>query len=77
MIIDLVLRFAKENPTWGYDRIQGPLANVGYHISDSTVGNVLRAQATLDFTATLSNQVALRRHLVFSSCFKNFRVFVA
>ena len=28
-IVDLVLRFAKENPTWGYDRIQGALANVG------------------------------------------------
>ncbi len=42
VIVDLVLRFAKENPTWGYDRIQGALANVGYHISDTTVGNVLK-----------------------------------
>ena len=33
---------AKENPTWGYDRIQGALKNVGYHICDTTVGNVLR-----------------------------------
>ncbi len=31
VIVDLILRFAKENPTWGYDRIQGALANVGYH----------------------------------------------
>jgi len=29
VIVDLTLRFAKENPTWGYDRIQGALANVG------------------------------------------------
>ena len=43
VIVDLVLRFAKENPTWGYDRIQGALANVGYHISDTTVGNILKA----------------------------------
>ncbi len=43
VIVDLILRFTAENPTWGYDRIQGALANVGYHISDSTVGNVLKA----------------------------------
>jgi transposase InsO family protein len=43
VIVDLILRFAKENPTWGYDRIQGGLANVGYHISDTTVGNILKA----------------------------------
>jgi len=42
VIVDLILRFAKENPSWGYDRIQGALANVGYHISDTTVGNVLK-----------------------------------
>lgn len=33
---------AQDNATWGYDRIQGALKNVGYHISDATVGNVLR-----------------------------------
>ena len=42
VIVDLILRFAKENPTWGYDRIQGALANVGYHISDQTVGSILK-----------------------------------
>ena len=43
VIVDLILRFAKENSTWGCDRIQGALANVGYHISDTTVENVLKA----------------------------------
>ena len=45
VIVDLILRFARENPTWGYDRIQGALSNVGYHISDTTVGNVLKQLA--------------------------------
>ena len=35
---------AQENPTWGYDRIVGALANVGHHLSDRTVGNILRRQ---------------------------------
>ena len=43
VIVDLILRFAEKNPTWGSDRIQGALANVGYHITDRTVGNVLKA----------------------------------
>ncbi len=42
VIVNLILRFAKENPSWGFDRIQGALANVGYHIPDTTVGNVLK-----------------------------------
>ena len=41
--MDSILRSARENPTWGYDRIQGALANIGYHIADSTVANVLKA----------------------------------
>ncbi len=41
-IVDLVLAMARENPTWGYDRIQGALANLGHEISDTTVGNILR-----------------------------------
>jgi hypothetical protein len=38
----LVLRMAKENFTWGYDRIQGELANLGHAVSDTTVGIILR-----------------------------------
>jgi transposase InsO family protein len=39
---DLVLQMAKENRSWGYDRIAGALAHLGYHISDQTVGNILK-----------------------------------
>jgi putative transposase len=28
-VVDAIVRFANENPTWGYDRIQGALANIG------------------------------------------------
>ena len=38
----LVVRLAKENPDWGYDRIQGAVANLGHEISDQTVGNILK-----------------------------------
>ena len=39
---DLVVRMARENVDWGYDRIVGALANLGYTLSDETVGNILR-----------------------------------
>jgi len=38
----LVVRMARENRSWGYDRIVGALANLGYTISDQTVGNILK-----------------------------------
>jgi putative transposase len=38
---------AKENPSWGYDRIVGALANLGRKVSDQTVGNVLKRHAVL------------------------------
>src|ERR1700730_4422297 len=41
-IEDLVVRFARENSGWGYDRIVGALANLGHKVSDQTVGNILR-----------------------------------
>src|SRR5690242_18500531 len=35
-------RIAKENPGWGYDRIVGAMANLGFRLSDQTVANILR-----------------------------------
>src|SRR5260370_21265925 len=40
----LVVRLARENSGWGYDRIVGALANLGHTVSDQTVGNILRRQ---------------------------------
>ena len=39
---DLVVRMARENRDWGYDKIQGAVQNLGYEISDQTVGNILK-----------------------------------
>jgi hypothetical protein len=38
----LIVQMARENSGWGYDRIVGALANLGYTVSDQTVENVLR-----------------------------------
>ena len=47
----LVVRMARENSGWGYDRIVGALANLGHRLSDQTVKN--------DFGILLRNTFAL------------------
>jgi transposase len=46
-IEEWVIRMARENRSWGYDRIQGSLKHLGYTISDQTVGNILKRHGTL------------------------------
>ncbi len=41
-IIQLILRMARENITWGYKRIQGGLKSLGFKVSRSTVRRVLK-----------------------------------
>ena len=40
--VQLVLRLANENPTWGYRRIHGELATMGVRLAPSSVWAVLR-----------------------------------
>jgi len=38
----LVVRMARENRTWGYDRILGGLGNLGHKLSANTIANILK-----------------------------------
>ena len=46
-IEQLIIRMARENRDWGYDRIAGALANLGYEVCDQTIGNVLQRHGLL------------------------------
>ena len=43
-IHQLATRMARENPTWGYRRIQGARNNLGHRVARSTIAAILRAE---------------------------------
>jgi putative transposase len=40
-ISELIVRMAQDNPSWGYTRIQGALANLSHKVGRGTIANVL------------------------------------
>ena len=63
-IHELVLRLARENPRWGYQRIVGELAGVGVRVSATTVAKILREAGLppADARARLCWREFLRAH---------------
>ena len=62
----LIVRMAEENRDWGYDRIAGALANLGYKVCDQTIGNVLQRHGlppAPDRKRTTTWQAFIRIHL--------------
>jgi len=41
-IAELVVRMATENSSWGYDRIQGALKNLGHKVAPTSIANILK-----------------------------------
>ena len=70
-IVELTVRMARENGTWGYKRIQGALENVGHIVSPTTIRNILRRHGidpAPDRSATTHWRTFFRSHFGANCC---------
>ena len=61
-----MIRLARANSGWDYDRIVGALANLGHQVSDQTVGNILRRhgiEPVPERSKTTTWKEFIRRHM--------------
>ena len=42
VIEQLTIRIAKQNPSFGYEKIQGSLKNLGHRVAETTIANILK-----------------------------------
>jgi len=59
---ELVLRMARENPSWGYTRIVGAMANLGHIVGRNTVKRLL-AEAGIDPAPERTKRISWRAFL--------------
>src|SRR3979411_909936 len=62
-IVELVLQMALENPSWGYTRIRGALANLGHQVGCGTIatGNLTSYRSA--FGKHTYRRVSTRGHM--------------
>ena len=63
-----MVRMAQENRSWGYDRIAGALAHLGYTVSDQTVGNILKRHGIPPSTDASTDDHLERVHPLTHGC---------